>query len=95
MINDYFSKTEASSGRGRADVVFEPRKGKDVIPMIMEFKVDDTPDAAISQIKKNGYDKYFAEYTGEILLLGITYDSKSTKHFVKKEIIRVENYKML
>ena len=40
---------------------------------------DKDTQAAISQIKKRNYPQQIAEYTGDILLVGINYD-KNTKH---------------
>ncbi|MCD8205368.1 MAG: ATP-binding protein [Clostridia bacterium] len=93
VINDYYSRTEASSGHGRADVVFTPRKGRTCLPMVMEFKVDDTAESALKQIKDLKYHKNFFDYAGDVILLGIVYDSKTQKHTVKKEVMTVDNTK--
>ncbi|MCD8206297.1 MAG: PD-(D/E)XK nuclease domain-containing protein, partial [Clostridia bacterium] len=95
VIEDYYSRTEASSGHGRADVVFTPKKGRDLLPMVMEFEVDDTAENALKQIKDMKYYKNFFDYAGDVILLGIVYDSKTQKHVVKKEVITIDNTRLL
>lgn len=51
----------------------------------IELKWDKTEEGAISQIKKRDYPQAVKDYGGEILLVGINYDSKSKKHTCKIE----------
>ena len=37
-------------------------------------------DTAINQIKQNNYPSKLADYTGDILLVGINYDKETKKH---------------
>ncbi len=62
--------------------------------MILELKVDDTPEKAIDQIKEKKYDLQFRGktgekplYTGRILLVGIGYEKAAKKHRCKIEIL--------
>ncbi|MBP5427654.1 MAG: PD-(D/E)XK nuclease domain-containing protein [Clostridiales bacterium] len=83
-LDDYRIMREQKSGEGFADFIFYPKKKND-IAFIIELKVNDTPDNAIAQIKKRNYIQTLKDYTGEKLLIGITYDSKDKKHEVKIE----------
>ena len=47
---------------------------------MIELKWDKTSEGAIAQIKNNQYVQGIRDYGGEILLIGINYDSKSKKH---------------
>ncbi|MCD7833968.1 MAG: ATP-binding protein [Lachnospiraceae bacterium] len=85
----YYVEREDKAGKGYVDFIFYPeRAGDDGI--ILELKVDGTPDAAIAQIKDRAYVlKYqgkMAErkrYTGRILLVGIGYSRKKKDHHCK------------
>lgn len=67
------------TGEGYADLVLIPRKNVSSPALVIELKYDKDTQAAISQIKKRNYPQQVAEYTGDILLVGINYD-KNTKH---------------
>ena len=78
--NDYIIHRELASGKGFADLVFIPRKHVDKPAMVVELKYDKDANTAISQIKHKQYPKKLAEYTGNLLLVGITYDKKQKLH---------------
>ena len=73
------------------DFIFYPeRKGTDAL--ILELKVDSTPEDAIKQIKDKNYALRFKgkigetpKYTGRILAVGISYDRKTKEHACKIE----------
>jgi hypothetical protein len=48
--------------------------------MVVELKWNQSTDGAISQTKKNGYQKIFENYGGDVVLVGINYDKKTKKH---------------
>ena len=48
--------------------------------MVVELKWNQSEQGAIEQIKKKEYGKVLAEYSGNLLLVGINYDKKSKKH---------------
>ncbi len=73
---DYIIHRELATGEGFADVVFIPRKKSDKPAMIVELKKDCSADEAIEQIKNRNYSDKISEYTGEILLVGISYDEQ-------------------
>lgn len=75
---DYRIEREAKSGKGYCDFLFLPkREGKAAI--ILELKVDDSPQNAIDQIKQRNYVQQ-VETCGEVLFVGISYDRKAKKH---------------
>ena len=77
--NNYIVHRELATGKGFADLALIPRKHVDSPALVIELKYDKDTQAAISQIKKRNYPQQVAEYTGDILLVGINYD-KNTKH---------------
>ena len=44
------------------------------------MKYNDTTDTAIDQIHRRNYPKKVAEYTGDILLVAVSYDRKTKEH---------------
>ena len=84
---------EDKAGQGYVDFIFYPEKqGDDGI--ILELKVDDTPEAAIQQIKDRKYILRFQgkmaekkRHTGRILMVGIGYSKKDKAHHCKIEIV--------
>ena len=70
---DYRLIRELPSGRGFADVVFLPLPFVNKPALVVELKYDKTANAAIQQIKDRKYTQALADYTGEILLVGINY----------------------
>lgn len=89
----YRVEREDRAGSGYVDFIFYPfDKTDDCI--ILELKVDDTPENAIQQIKRRKYALRFygrmgdeRPYTGRILAVGIAYDKKSKKHACKIEVL--------
>ena len=63
--------------------------------VILELKVDKTPEYAISQIKEKQYALRFKgklagkqQFTGRILAVGINYDKETKQHRCKVEEIK-------
>lgn len=89
----YRVEREDKAGEGYVDFIFYPeRRNADAI--ILELKVDSTPEAAIQQIRDRNYAFRFQgklgekqKYTGRILAVGISYDKKTKKHFCKVETL--------
>ena len=85
----YEVRKEETSTLGRADLSFVPfEAGYD--PFIVELKIGKSPDEAIAQIKEKQYWKAWPRHKGKVLLVGITYDSKTLKHASKVEWIDVD-----
>lgn len=89
----YHVEREDKAGKGYVDFIFYPeRTGDDAI--ILELKIDDTPDEAIRQIRDKRYDLRFMgklgeqpKYTGRILGVGISYNRTDKTHSCKIEIL--------
>lgn len=77
---EYIIHRELATRKGFADLVFIPRKNSDKSAMVIELKWDRFADTAIEQIKRKQYPEKILEYTGEILLVGINYDTETKKH---------------
>ena len=78
--NDYIIHRELASGRGFADLVLIPRKNVDSPALVVELKYDKDADTAISQIKRKKYPAKVAQYTDNLLLVGINYDKGTKTH---------------
>ena len=78
--NDYIIHRELASGKGFADLVLIPRKNVDSSAIVLELKYNRDADAAIDQIKRKKYPAKVAEYTGDLLLVGINYDKETKTH---------------
>lgn len=91
--DSYRVEREDKAGTGYVDFIFYPYDTTaDCI--ILELKVDDTPDEAIAQIIDKKYALKFVPklagqriYTGRILAVGIGYWKESKKHSCKVEEI--------
>lgn len=78
--NDYIIHRELATGKGFADLVLIPRKNVDSPAIVIELKYDKAVDTAIEQIKRRQYPAKVAQYTGNLLLVGITYNRESKQH---------------
>ena len=78
--NDYIMHRELASGKGFADIVLIPRKNVDSPAIVLELKFNQDADTAISQIKRKQYPAKVAEYTDNLLLVGINYDRQKKMH---------------
>ena len=77
----YFVTREFPTGKGFADIVMWPRVNHKELPaLILELKWDKGADTAIRQIKEKNYPASLNEYTGDILLVGVSYDKKTRAH---------------
>ena len=85
--NDYTFHRELPTGKGFADLVLMPRKNCDKPPILLELKKDQSPNTAIEQIHHKQYQGKVAQYDGQVILVGINYDSKSKKHECKIETV--------
>lgn len=71
---------ELPSGKGFADVVYLPRRERNCPALVVELKWNRSAEGAIEQIKKKDYSAWIQGYTGDILLVGLSYDPKNKKH---------------
>ena len=88
--NNYHIHREYPTGEGYADLVLIPRKNVDSPALVIELKYNKDTKAAISQIKSKNYPQKIAEYTGDILLVGINYDKDTKQHECQIERWRKE-----
>ncbi len=77
---DYIFHRELATGKGYADLVLIPRKNVSKPAIVIELKSNETASKAIEQIKSRHYPDKVAEYTGDILLVGINYDRDTKEH---------------
>ena len=89
----YRVEREDKAGKGYVDFIFYPER-RNADALILELKIDSTPEDAIEQIKKKKYALRFKgrigdtlKYIGNILAVGISYDKKSKKHSCKIEVL--------
>lgn len=73
---------ELPTGRGFADFVFIPKAEyiHDYPALVIELKWNKGAQTAIQQIKEKQYPVSIENYTGRILLVGISYDKKTKEH---------------
>lgn len=89
----YWVEREDKAGEGFVDFIFYPVRPSDDC-IILELKVNHSPEDAIDQIKKKKYALRLKgklgetpKYTGRILAVGIGYDKKTKEHACKVEIL--------
>ena len=82
---------EDKAGTGFVDFIFYPEEKGDT-GIILELKIDHTPEEAIKQIRDKQYVLRFKgklgekpKVTGRILAVGISYDRKTKEHYCKVE----------
>lgn len=91
-MNYYFKPIrELPTGRGFADFVFipKPEYRGDYPALVVELKWNKNVHTAIQQIRDKNYPQSLLAYTGNILLVGISYDKESKVHEC-----RIEEYKI-
>lgn len=88
----YRVEREDKAGKGYVDFIFYPETDKNADCIILELKVDHTPEEAIRQIKDKKYGLKFqgkigedSRYSGRILAVGISYDREKKEHRCKVE----------
>jgi hypothetical protein len=81
--NDYVMQRELPTGKGFADIVLMPRKNVESPAIVLELKYNKDADSAIDQILRKQYPAKVAQYTGDLLLVGINYDKETKTHQCK------------
>ena len=73
---------ELPTGRGFADYVFLPKQeyAQQMPALLVELKWNRKAETALQQIKDKKYVQAVSGYTGNILLVGISYDKKKKEH---------------
>lgn len=90
----YRVEREDKAGKGFVDFIFYPETDKSADGIILELKVNHTPEEAIKQIKEKKYELRFrgklgekTKYSGRILAVGISYGKTEKKHSCKVEVL--------
>ena len=86
----YTVERELPAGKGYADLVFKPRRNNSNPAMIVELKYNKSAESAIQQIKDKNYPDCLKDYSGEVLLVGISYDDEK-RHYCRIEKIVCQN----
>ncbi|MDY3791782.1 MAG: AAA family ATPase, partial [Oscillospiraceae bacterium] len=86
--NSYEIFRELPSGKGFADLTFIPRKGVDSPAMVIELKYNKNASNALEQIKEKHYTEKLAAFSGEILLVGISYDESKGHSCIIEKIVK-------
>ena len=73
---------ELPSGKGFTDFVYipKPKYVGDYPALVVELKWNKDVESAIDQIKSKRYPESIRQYTGDILLVGISYSKKDKRH---------------
>ncbi len=78
-----------------AHFIFYPEH-KDEDGIVLELKIDGTPEKAVTRIKNKKYALRFmgrlgkeGQYTGQILAVGISYNRKTKEHSCKVEVLNI------
>ncbi|MBQ9068106.1 MAG: hypothetical protein IJ131_03455 [Eggerthellaceae bacterium] len=88
-IDDYLRIDELPGGKGFADVVFVPKPGSALLPLVVELKWDQPAGAALDQIRARNYPAALANLEGDCVLAGITYNSETKEHSCVVERIQI------
>lgn len=78
----YMPIREMPTGKGFADYVFlpKPEYSGEMPALLVELKWNRKAETALKQIKDKKYVQTVSNYTGNILLVGISYDKKTREH---------------
>lgn len=83
---DYFvTIQELPSGKGYADIAFIPNRQSSKPAVIVELKWNKGAYAAIDQIKNRDYPSVIRNFTKNIMLVGISYDTDTKQHSCRIE----------
>ena len=92
--DSYRIEREDKAGIGYVDFIFYPEVDLSSECIILEWKVGQTADDAITQIKNKQYALKFAprlgekrKYMGRILAVGIAYDKVTEQHSCQIEVL--------
>ncbi len=84
-VDQYAKIEELPSGHGLADVVFLPKRRSALPAMVVELKWKASAESAIQQIHDRNYPKALEGFGGDIVLVGVNYDTKTKEHSCKIE----------
>ncbi len=87
-VDRFLRIEELPSGRGLADVVFIPKRDTAYPAIIIELKWDKDEEQALGQIDEKKYAAALEGYDGDIVKVGINYDSDKKIHSCRIEKIK-------
>lgn len=79
-VDQYMKIEELPSGHGYADIVYLPKRRSALPVLLIELKWNKTSKGALEQIRKKKYPAVLNQYRGDILLVGVNYDTGTKKH---------------
>ena len=79
---------ELPTGKGYADVVLVPYKNTDSPAVVIELKYEKSAESAIEQIKRKDYCDALQGFSGEILLVGVSYDGEKRHRCVIEKVMK-------
>ncbi len=88
-VVDYTVIRELPAGKGFADMVFIPRRMSNRPAILVEFKYDKSADSAINQIHNKNYAGALKGLSERVILVGINYNKKDSKHEVVMEEVEM------
>ena len=86
--NLYHVIREFPTGKGFADIVLLPKKRVQKPAIVIELKFNKDVKAAIDQIHDNQYPGRLADFYGDLILVGISYDKKKAHDCVIERVER-------
>ncbi|MBR4679417.1 MAG: AAA family ATPase [Bacteroidales bacterium] len=78
---------EQPSGKGFADMIFLPLPNSTRPAIVVELKSKKSAQGAIDQIKNKNYPEALKGFSKKILLVGIGWSKRKSKHDVKIEVV--------
>ena len=81
---------EQPAGKGFADMVFVPLPKSTRPAIVVELKHNKSAVGAIQQIKDKNYPEALKGFSKKIILVGINWSKRKSKHDVKIEVVNAE-----
>lgn len=85
-VDGYARIEELPGGKGFADVVYLPARGSMRPAIVVELKWDRPVDEALEQPKRRRYAEALDGLDVPVLLVGVTYDTKTKEHICRIEL---------
>ena len=81
-VDHYVRFEELAGGRGYVDILFMPAPANAKPALLLELKMEHSAESALHQIEEKQYTEAPARfrYHGKLLLVGISYNSKTGRH---------------
>ncbi len=86
-LDQFMKVEELPGGHGIADVVYIPKRMSPMPVLLIELKWNRSAGGAVEQIKNRNYPAVLQNYGGDVVLVGINYDTKTDKHTCVIEVL--------